>query len=65
MKGYLTVQAAASKLEIDERHVRRLIADGIITGEKFGKSWLVKESSLKRYKKHPSKGRPKVNADKD
>ena len=38
---WLSVAEAASKLELSQPHVRRLLRNGALGSERVGKSWLV------------------------
>lgn len=56
----LSVSDAAAKLGVSRQRVRALLASGQLEGEKFGRAWVVDETSLARWmgeSHHP--GRPK------
>lgn len=58
MTNFYTTQDAAVKLGVTVRRVRVLCASGRLHANKFGKSWLIPESSLKAYTPRKA-GRPK------
>lgn len=60
LKGYVTTMKAAEVLGITDRHVRLLLARGGsgLKGVRAGRSWLIRESSLQNFSRHPTKGRP-------
>jgi excisionase family DNA binding protein len=46
-----TVQDAAKKMNISERHLRLLLASGEVKGKKFGRDWIVLKLDYKRKRK--------------
>lgn len=46
---FMTVSSAAKSLKFHPETVRRLVRDGILTGQKWGKEWLVLKSSVEDY----------------
>lgn len=44
-----TTAAAAKSLGYTPQHVRRLVRQGILDGEKVGRDWLIREESLRRF----------------
>jgi excisionase family DNA binding protein len=57
--AYLSVTEAARRAGVTDRHLRRLIADGVIRATRLGRAWLVDARSVAAYKRHPTMGRPK------
>ncbi len=56
----LSTKEAAKKLGVSEQRVRKMLADGRLQGEKFGRSWMVSEQSVQKRKHEGRKtGRPK------
>jgi excisionase family DNA binding protein len=55
----ISVTEAARRAGITDRHIRRLIADGVIKAARVGRAWLVDAKSVAAYQKHPTMGRPK------
>jgi len=56
---FLSVTEAARRAGVTDRHLRRLIADGLIRATRLGRAWLVDARSVAAYKRHPTMGRPK------
>lgn len=54
----LTTKEAGLKLGLSSDHVRRLLENGIIEGQKIGRDWIVTSLDYKRKRK------PKVKRDK-
>jgi excisionase family DNA binding protein len=55
----LTTEAAAKKLGISRRRVIALINSGVLQAERFGKSWMIDDNSVKQRIANPVKrGRP-------
>ena len=50
-----SVREASSRLGINERHVRRLLASGEIKGKKLGHDWVVLDLNYTR-KRNPKRG---------
>jgi excisionase family DNA binding protein len=44
---------------VTDRHLRRLIADGVIRATRLGRAWLVDARSVAAYTRHPTMGRPR------
>ena len=60
MNGYLTTKQAAEKLNVVPSRIRRMILDGVIKAEKFGRDNVIAEAEIKRIEKLDRKpGRPK------
>ena len=57
--GFLTTKEVAEKLNISRPRVYQLIEEKKLIAEKFGRDYLVKESSLKNVEIHGKAGRPK------
>jgi excisionase family DNA binding protein len=55
----ISVTEAARRAGITDRHVRRLIHDGVLQATRIGRAWLVDAASVAAYQKHPTMGRPK------
>jgi excisionase family DNA binding protein len=55
----ISVTEAARRAGITDRHVRRLIHDGVLQATRLGRAWLVDANSVAAYQKHPTMGRPK------
>lgn len=55
----ISVTEAARRAGITDRHIRRLIRDGVIQATRIGRAWLVDAKSVAAYRKHPTMGRPK------
>jgi excisionase family DNA binding protein len=55
----ISVTEAARRAGITDRHVRRLIHDGVLQATRLGRAWLVDAKSVAAYQKHPTMGRPK------
>lgn len=51
ISAFQTVNEAAEALKFHPETIRRLIRDGILTGQKWGKEWLVLKTSVDKYKK--------------
>ena len=49
LNSYLTTEEAAEVLGYTRQHIRVLIYEGRLRGERFGKSWLVSRSSVEDY----------------
>ena len=64
-KKLLTTQETAQLLGISDGRVRRMILDGIIKAEKFGRSNMIKKSDAEKVKIYGKAGRPKKEAAKE
>ncbi|QNF17777.1 DNA cytosine methyltransferase [Aeromonas jandaei] len=49
MSPFLDVKSAALRLDVTEQYVRNLCRDGVLSAEKFGKSWMIDSSSLDKF----------------
>ena len=58
-KKLLTTKETAQLLGLSDGRVRRMILDGIIKAEKFGRSHMVKKSDAEKVKVYGKVGRPK------
>jgi modification methylase len=47
--GFITTDEAAAQLRYTPQHVRRLIRDGKLRGQKVGRDWVVEEGSVQRH----------------
>jgi excisionase family DNA binding protein len=56
----ISVTEAARRAGITDRHVRRLIRDGVIQATRIGRAWLVDAESVAAYQRHPTMGRPRA-----
>jgi excisionase family DNA binding protein len=56
----ISVAEAAHRAGITDRHVRRLIRDGVIQATRIGRAWLVDTASVAAYQRHPTMGRPRA-----
>lgn len=56
----LSVTDAARLAGVTDRHMRRLIADGVIAATRVGRAWLVDRASVAAWRRHPTMGRPSV-----
>jgi excisionase family DNA binding protein len=54
----ISVTEAARRAGITDRHIRRLIRDGVIQATRLGRAWLVDAESVAAYQRHPTMGRP-------
>ncbi|MEJ7861616.1 MAG: helix-turn-helix domain-containing protein [Pyrinomonadaceae bacterium] len=61
----LTTQETARLLGISDGRVRRMVLDGIIKAEKFGRSNMIKKSDAEKVKIYGKVGRPKKEATKE
>ena len=61
--AHISVSEAAGQYPLSAKHIRYLVAEGMVKGQKFGNSWAVDEASLKRYlvNRRPP-GRPKTGS---
>lgn len=48
---YLTLKSVSRMVGFSEAHLRRLLTEGKIKGEKIGHNWLVKKSDAKVIKR--------------
>lgn len=49
LKEFVTTEEAACILQFHVEHVRRLLREGDLKGEKIGVAWLVLKNSVKEY----------------
>jgi excisionase family DNA binding protein len=56
----ISVTEAARRAGITDRHIRRLIRDGVIQATRIGRAWLVDAESVAAYQRHPTMGRPRA-----
>ncbi len=49
LKDFVTTKEAAQMLQFHVEHVRRLLREGDLKGEKIGAAWLVLKKSVKDY----------------
>ncbi|MDD5094336.1 MAG: helix-turn-helix domain-containing protein [Dehalococcoidia bacterium] len=54
-----TTKEAAAKMGVDESHIRRLLIEGKLKGQKFGRDWMVLELDYKRKRKAGGGRKPK------
>jgi len=54
----LSVTDAARLAGVTDRHMRRLIADGVVQATRVGRAWLVDRASVAAWQRHPTMGRP-------
>ena len=54
----ISVTEAARRAGITDRHIRRLIFDGVLQATRIGRAWLVDAESVAAYQRHPTMGRP-------
>ena len=47
--AHISVTEAAGQYPLSAKHIRYLVAGGMVKGRKFGRTWAVDETSLKRY----------------
>lgn len=58
-KKLLTTQETAELLGLSDGRIRRMILDGIIPAQKFGRVNMIKKSDAEKIKVHGKVGRPK------
>ena len=58
--AHISVSEAADRYPLSAKHIRYLVAEGMVKGRKVGNSWAVDETSLKWYlvNHRPPTGRP-------
>jgi len=56
----ISVTEAARRAGITDRHIRRLIRDGVLQATRIGRAWLVNAESVAAYQRHPTMGRPRA-----
>ena len=61
-KKLLTTKETAQLLGLSDGRVRRMILDGIIKAEKFGRANVIKKSDAEKVKIYGKPGRPKKEA---
>ena len=49
LRDFVTTEEAARMLEFHVEHVRRLLREGDLQGEKIGTAWLVLKKSVEEY----------------
>jgi len=49
---YVTVAQAARQSGLSDRHLRRLLQQGVVPGIKPGHDWLVRPSAVAEYLRH-------------
>ena len=55
----LGVAEVASELSVSPRRVRQMLADGVLSGERIGRSWIVESDHLRQVERHRKQaGRP-------
>ncbi len=55
----LGVSEAAVQLEVSPRRVRKMLADGVISGDRVGRAWLIDSNELSHFQRsRPQVGRP-------
>ncbi len=60
ISSYVTTADAAKELNISQRHVRRLIATGVVSGcVEVGKTYLIPRDQIEAAKARPKRGRKK------
>lgn len=56
----LSTKEAAQQLKVSEQRIRKMLADGLLEGQKLGRSWMVSEESIQKRKQEGAQvGRPK------
>ena len=57
----LTLAELAAHGDFTQRRLRQLAADGVLPADKYGKTYLVKQSAWDQFKTtyHPTTGRPR------
>ena len=58
MAKLLNTKQAAERLNVSERRIRQLIAQGRLPAIKLARDWMIKEKDLEKVKDRPA-GRPK------
>ena len=51
LNEFITTEEAAEKLKYHVEHVRRMMREGSIAGQKIGRTWLVRRTALDVYMK--------------
>jgi excisionase family DNA binding protein len=51
LKDYMTTEEAAKALGFHVIHIRKMVREGKLKGEKLGPGWLVLRTSVAEYKK--------------
>ena len=57
IRGYMTTKQAGEFLGVNDSRVRQFLLSNRLKGVKIGKTWLVMESSLKRFAKSRDRDR--------
>ncbi|MCL2756762.1 MAG: excisionase family DNA-binding protein [Coriobacteriia bacterium] len=61
-----TVEQAAEYLGVSQTRVRKMIYDGVLPAERFGRIWSIPDAAvISRHKSKPGSGRPKKDSVKD
>lgn len=57
----MTTTEAARRIGCHPSRVRQLLGDGVLSGERVGRDWLVTKESVESFRKlpKPTKGRPR------
>jgi excisionase family DNA binding protein len=57
----MTVADVASRFGVDNSQVRRWLIDGKLSGEKFGRDWMIRSADVEAFAKSykPTVGRPR------
>lgn len=57
--AWLTVEEAAKRLDRSDQLVRRWLRQGRLRGQLFGRSWMVQEREIARFRRHEPERRPR------
>ena len=49
LNEFMTTQEAAKKLGFNVKSIPKMLRDGVLKGERFGRAWLVSRKSLDEY----------------
>ncbi len=52
LMAWLTVEEVAKRLDRGEELVRRWLREGRLRGQLFGRSWMVQEREVERFRRH-------------
>ena len=55
LNDFISTEEAAVKLKYHVEHVRHMMREGSIEGEKIGRTWLVKRDALDSYMKRTAR----------
>ena len=61
-RGYLTTKQASEIYGLSDSHIRRLLEQEKLSGEKFGRDWLIRDSAMERYMRNRPKPGPKKDS---